>query len=75
VRASTAPLGVSADSPQAWLAEQEEHHPAWRWGRRTLGPEAWDGVRARMLAELVAGNGDPSAFRATSASLVAVAAR
>ena len=68
-------LGYSAESPEAWLAEHEEHHPAWRWGRRTLGPEAWEGVRARMLAALEAGNEDPSAFRTTSPYLVAVAAR
>ena len=75
VRTTTAGLRYSAESPEAWLAGHEEDHPAWRWGRRTLGPEAWEGVRARMLAALEAGNEDPSAFRTTSPYLVAVAAR
>ena len=66
---------LSAESPEAWLAEHEEHHPAWRWGRRTLGPGAWRGARARMLAALHAGNEDRSAFRTTSHYLVTVAAR
>ena len=59
VRTTTARLGYSAESPEAWLAEHEEHHPAWRWGRRTLGPEAWRGVRARMLAALARGQRGP----------------
>ena len=75
VRTTTAGLGYSAESPEAWLAEHEEHHPAWRWGRRTLGPGTWRGVRAQMLAALHAGNEDRSAFRTRSHYLVAVAAR
>ncbi len=73
-RTEIARIAYAAESPAAWLAEHEEHHPAWRWGRRTLGA-AWEPVRARMLAALEGGNEDPAAFRATSAYLVTVAAR
>ena len=74
-RVSTARITFTADSAEAWLAEQEEHHPVWRWGRRTLGPDAWGDVRGRMLAALEGGNEDPAAFRTTSGYLVAVARR
>ena len=57
-------------SPEAWLAEQEEHHPAWRWASRTLGPEAWAPVREGMIAALAEGNEDPGAFLTTSRYLV-----
>ena len=66
---------LTADSPEAWLADQVEHHPVWRWGRRTLGPDAWEEVRRRMLAALEGGNEESAAFRTTSHYLVAVATR
>ena len=75
VRIEAAQIAFSAASPATWLAEQEARHPAWRRGLRTLGPEAVEKVRARMLAALGEGNEDPAAFRATSGYLVAVAGR
>ncbi len=65
---------VRGDSPEAWMAEQEEHHPAWRWGRLTLGADAWAPLRERMVAALAEGNEDPGAFLTTSRYLVVRAA-
>jgi SAM-dependent methyltransferase len=62
-------------SPDAWLAEQEEHHPAWRFMRRELGEAAWASAREAALSALEAGNEDPGAFRATSRYLIARARR
>ena len=59
-------ISFTADSPEAWYAEQEDHHPAWRATRMEIGEEAWAGVRERSLAALREGNEDPSGFRATS---------
>jgi SAM-dependent methyltransferase len=73
-RTATARIAFTAGSPHAWLDEQVAHHPAWYWGRRELA-EAWEPVRARMLAALEGGNEDPAAFRATSVYLVTVARR
>jgi SAM-dependent methyltransferase len=73
-RTVSARIAFTAGSPHAWLDEQVAHHPAWYWGRRELA-EAWEPVRARMLAALEGGNEDPAAFRATSVYLVTVAAR
>jgi len=64
-----------AESPEAWLAEQEEHHPAWRFMRRELGEAAWARAREEALTALEAGNEAPGAFRATSRYLVARAVR
>jgi len=68
-------LTFKAASPEAWFAEQEEHHPVWRWGRRTLGDERWERVREESIAALEAANEDPAAFRATSRYLVVTAVR
>lgn len=68
-------LPFAAASPEAWLAEQEEHHPVWRWGRRRLGEERWARLRDESLARLREGNEDPAAFRTTSRYLVVVARR
>jgi SAM-dependent methyltransferase len=75
VRATTAEIAFAAESPAAWMAGEEEHHPAWRAARRALGARRWEEVARRMLAALEDGNEDPSAFRATSGYLVVVARR
>lgn len=70
VRVEDGQIAFRAESPEAWLAEQEEHHPAWRHARRTLGAEAWAPLRAGMVAALAEGNEDPGAFLTTSRYLV-----
>jgi ubiquinone/menaquinone biosynthesis C-methylase UbiE len=65
----------TAASPGAWLAEQEAHHPVWRFARRALDDAGWERVRATSLAALEAGNEDPAAFRATSRYMIARAVR
>ena len=70
VRVEDRDLAIRDASPEAWLAEQEEHHPVWRWARRTLGAEAWAPLREGMVAALAEGNEDPGAFLTTSRYLV-----
>lgn len=68
-------LTFAAKSPAHWFAEQEEHHPVWRWGRRQLDDTGWERLRARSVAVLADGNEDPAAFRTTSRYLVITARR
>jgi ubiquinone/menaquinone biosynthesis C-methylase UbiE len=70
VRVEDAAIAFRDASPEAWLAEQVEHHPAWRQARRALGPEAWAPVHEGMIAALVESNEDPGAFLTTSRYLV-----
>lgn len=63
-------LSFTADSPTAWFAEQEAHHPAWRWARRQLDADQWDRLRAESVALLEAGNEAPAGFLTTSRYLV-----
>lgn len=67
-------LEFTATSPEGWFAEQEAHHPVWRWGRRQVADERWELLREESVALLEEGNEDPEAFRTTSRYLV-VAAR
>lgn len=46
----------SAESPAAWFADQEEHHPFWRWVRREVSTERWDRIRTDSVAALSAAN-------------------
>ncbi len=73
VREQTLPF--TAASPEAWLADQEAHHPVWRWGRRQLTDERWVQLREESLALLSEGNEEPHAFRTTSRYLVVTAQR
>lgn len=68
-------LRFAAVSPEAWFAEQEEHHPVWRYGRRELADDVWVDVRRRSLDVLHAENEDPEAFAATSRYVIARAVR
>jgi hypothetical protein len=68
-------IAFTAASPDARLAEQGAHHPAWRAARRALGPGAWRQVRAKSLAALADGNEEPGGFRTTSRYLVVTARR
>lgn len=70
-----AELAFSAESPEAWFAEQEDHHPVWRWARRMLPERRWETLRADAVAALRAGSDDPVAFRARSPYLVTRATR
>jgi SAM-dependent methyltransferase len=70
VRIEDREIAFRADSPEAWLAEQEEYHPTWRWASRALGPDAWAPVHEEMIAALAEGNEDPGAFLTTSRYLV-----
>ena len=68
-------IAFSAASPEAFFAEQEEHHPVWLWGRRQLSEERWGELREESLALLAEANEDPGAFRTTSRYLVVTARR
>jgi SAM-dependent methyltransferase len=70
-------LVFEAESPEAWFADHEEHHPAWRFVKRALVERgsAWAELRASSIAKLTAGNEDPTAFRVTSPCLVVCAER
>ena len=68
-------LGFTAASPEAWLAEQEEHHPLWRWIRPQLTAERWAELRAEGGAALTEANEDSTAFLTTSSYLVVTARR
>jgi SAM-dependent methyltransferase len=67
-------LVFRAASPEAWLAEQEEHHPMWRAAQAAFAAEgraeAWAEVQERTLALLHEHNEDEAAFRASSPYLV-----
>ncbi|MBJ7329445.1 MAG: class I SAM-dependent methyltransferase [Solirubrobacteraceae bacterium] len=68
-------IQFTAVSPEAWFADQEEHHPVWRFGARTLFDSVWDDVRRRSLDVLHEHNEDPEAFRGTSRYVIARALR
>ena len=74
-RIEEAALAFEAGSPAAWFAEQQRHHPVWRFARRTLDDDAWEDVRERSIAALAAHNDDPAGFRATSGYLIVRAGR
>lgn len=68
-------LRFDAVSPEAWFAEQEEHHPVWRFGRTHLDEGVWADVRRRSLDVLHEQNEDSGAFAATSRYVIARAVR
>jgi SAM-dependent methyltransferase len=68
-------LAFTAASPAAWFAEQEEHHPIWRWGRRTLDDAAWARLREATVRALTERSEDPDGFRSTSRYLLVTARR
>lgn len=63
-------LSFTAASAAGWFAEQEEHHPVWRFGRRRLDDDAWQELRERSVEVLEQANEDPTGFRTTSRYLV-----
>jgi SAM-dependent methyltransferase len=73
IRFQDASLAFSADSPEAWWDDQEAHHPLWRWARRQLSTNRWEGLRAETIELLAEANEDPAGFRTTSGYLVAAA--
>ena len=66
-------LDFTADSAEAWLGEQERHHPVWRMAVRALSPDVWAAARAETLTALEAHNEDPAAFRVESPYVVVIA--
>lgn len=64
-----------AESPEAWLTENEERHPVWRWARRLMSAERWDLVHRDSLAALHTWNEDPDGFVTTSRYLLVQATR
>jgi SAM-dependent methyltransferase len=67
VEAVDGELTLTADSPEAYYAENEEHHPM----SLTMGPVleragTYEATREEALAVLRAGNEDPERFRITS---------
>jgi ubiquinone/menaquinone biosynthesis C-methylase UbiE len=65
-------ISFTAASPNAWLEDQETHHPIWLGIKRALEPHPaeWERVHARSLEVLREGNEDPSCFRTTSTYLL-----
>lgn len=74
-RVAARSLEFRASSPEAWFADQEEHHPFWRWARGTLGPEVWSSIRARSMGLLGEANEDPGSFLVTGGYLLIMARR
>jgi len=68
-------LVFTAASAEAWLAEQEQHHPVWRMALRALPTETWAAARAETLAALEAHNSEPACFRVESPYVVVIAER
>jgi len=68
-------LAWDAGSPEEWFADQEEHHPVWRWARGMLAAERWEAVREESIAALRAGSDDPVAFRARGPYVITRAVR
>ena len=68
-------LAFECESPEAWFAEQEQHHPVWRAARRRMAPGRWDALREESVAALREGSDEPSRFRAHGPYLVTRAVR
>ena len=68
-------LVFEAASPEGWFAEQEEHHPFWRFTRKTLAPAEWDAVRDASVTALRDGNEVATGFRTTSRYLLVTATK
>lgn len=59
-----------AASPEAWIDDQFEHHPAWRGVRRLISEDVFFDVRERTLEALRDANENPNAFAMTSGYFV-----
>lgn len=70
-------IRFTAKTPEAWLVEQENHHPMWRSIRAAFADagRAWDDIHARLLALLTEKSEDAAAFAATSRFLVTTAVK
>jgi hypothetical protein len=67
VDAEDASLPIAAESPEAYFAVAEEHHPMSLAGRPLLERAGtYAEVREEAIGVLHAGNEDPAAFRVTS---------
>ena len=64
-----------AASAEEWFADQEQHHPVWRWARAALPAARWDDLRERSAAALRAGSDDPATFRARGPYVITRAVR
>nr|MBK7067299.1 methyltransferase domain-containing protein [Deltaproteobacteria bacterium] len=56
VTSTDSSLRFEAPSAEAWFAEQQDHHPVWRFAERALSsrPGAWASLRERSIAALEA---------------------
>ncbi len=61
-------LALTAESPEAYLTEQERNQPNFHWCRQVLAEHGSDPepLRSEALAALREHNEDPAAFRCTS---------
>lgn len=66
-------LVFTAASAEAWLSEQEQHHPVWRMAVRALPAENWSSARSETLTALEAHNAEPAGFRVESPYVVVIA--
>ena len=67
VTAEDASLAIEADSPEAYFAAAEEHHPMSLAGRPILERAGtYATLREEAIGVLRAGNEDPAGFRVTS---------
>lgn len=68
-------LPFTADSPDAWVREQAEHHPLWLGTRRLLGPERFGTLERELVDILHAANEDQAGLRVTSPYVVVTITR
>lgn len=70
-----AALAFTAASPEAYVQEQNEHHPLWIDTRATIGDAAYAALHERLVEIFRAANEDPAAFRVTSQYLITTLVR
>jgi hypothetical protein len=65
-----AAIAFTAASPEAYVREQDEHHPLWIDTREAIGDAAYAQLHERLVGIFRAANEDPAAFRVTSRYLI-----
>lgn len=65
----------TAESPDAWEADQAEHHPLWIAAREQLGDDRFRELDRRLVDILHDANEDPQGFRVTSRYVIATLTR
>lgn len=64
-----------AVSPDAWAADQAEHHPLWLSARAMLGDERFALLQRELVTILHEANEDPAGFRITSRYVIVTISR